>query len=100
MVHASRLELVLKVSGTFRVLPPEWTELPLECPQDTAEFFAIFLMPRIVATEMDIDTPASQLGGDGAEAPHLVGTYQHMTDASTVFQIFQMIEMVLERPTT
>jgi hypothetical protein len=44
----------------------EW-ELPLERPQDTAKFFTIFLLPRIVATKMDIDTPACQLRGDCVE---------------------------------
>ena len=48
---------------------------------------------------MNVHTPACQLGRDRAEAPHLVGTHQHMTHTSTVFQIFQMIELVLERPT-
>src|SRR6266567_892121 len=36
-------------------------KVPLECPQDTAKFFAIFLFGRIVATKMDIHTPACQL---------------------------------------
>src|SRR5258708_1032106 len=76
----------------------EWG-LWLKCRQDSGKFFAIFLFSRIVATKMDIHTPASQLGRDGAEASHFVGTHKHMTHTSTVFQIFQMIELVLERPT-
>src|SRR6266702_8023923 len=68
-------------------------ELPLECPQDTAKFFAIFLFRRIVATKMDIHTPACQLRRDGAEASYFVGTHQHMTHPSPVFQIFQMVEL-------
>jgi hypothetical protein len=57
-------------------------------------------MPRIVATKVDIDTPTCQLGRDRAEAPHFVGAHEHMTYPSTVFQVFQVIELVLKRPTT
>src|SRR6266702_2755247 len=70
-------------------------ELPLECPQDTAKFFAIFLFGCIVAAKMDIHTPACQLGSDRAEAPHFVGAHKDMAHTSTVFQIFQMIELSL-----
>src|SRR5713226_4272968 len=74
-------------------------ELPLECPQDTAKFFAIFLFGCIVAAKMDIHTSACQLRSDRAEAPHFVGAHKDVAHTSTVFQIFQMIEVVLERPT-
>src|SRR5258708_20492997 len=74
-------------------------ELSLECPQDTAKFFAIFLFGRIVATKMDIHTPACQLRRDCAEASHFVGTPKHMTHPSAIFQIFEMIWLALQRRT-
>ena len=47
---------------------------------------------------MDIHTAAGQLGRDGAEAPHFVGAHEHMTNAGAIFQVFEMIELVLEGP--
>src|SRR5258708_703201 len=64
-------------------------ELSLKCPQDTAKFFALFLFGCIVAAKMHIHAAACQLGGNGAEAPHFVGAYQHVTNASAIFQIFE-----------
>ncbi len=48
---------------------------------------------------MHIHTPACQLGRDRAKASHFVGAHKHMTHTSAIFQIFEMIELVLERPT-
>ena len=47
---------------------------------------------------MNIHTAACQLGCDRAEAPHFVGAHEHVTHAGAVFQVFQMIELVLQGP--
>src|SRR5258708_39489019 len=70
-------------------------ELPLECPQDTTKFFALFLFGCIVEAKMDIHTPACQLGSDRAETPHFVGTHKYMTHTRTGFQVFQILELIM-----
>src|SRR5437899_11884104 len=80
------------------VLSQQWLffdrQLSLQSPQHTPKFLSIFLLPRILARKVDINTSACQLRACLAQASHLVGAHQHVTHPCSVFQIFQMIELV------
>src|SRR5258707_10734692 len=75
-------------------------ELPLQRPQDATEHLRIFLFGCIIAREMDIDAPASQLRVDFPKGTKVVGAYQNVTDPGQVLEIFQVIELVLKSSTT
>src|SRR2546429_4275113 len=75
-------------------------KLPLQGPQSASEFFTFLFFLGIIAREMHIDPTTRQLWSGSAKTSHFVSSDQHMTNASAIFQVFEMIELILQSTAT
>src|SRR2546422_65447 len=74
--------------------------LSLQGPQHTSEELAVLFFHEIIAREMDIDAPASQLRVDLPEGAHIIRPHEYVADPCEILEMFQVIEMVLEPTAT
>src|SRR5437588_7502109 len=71
-------------------------ELSLQGPDHTLKYLGIRLDGSIIAGEMDIDTPACQVGVGLPERSHLVGADQDMADSNSILEMLEVVEVTLE----
>ena len=77
-----------------------YRQLALECPYCTREELEISLDGRIIAWKVYINCSAGELSIDPTQRAHIVGTHQNVRDSELVFEIFELIQLILLRTPT